>query len=79
MSNFQMPIQLMRMLKGGNPQQIAMNLLQQNSNGNPMLENLLNLANDGNNAAVEQVCRNILTSKGYNPDELMKSIQDQFG
>lgn len=79
MNNFQMPTQLLQMLKNGNPQQIAMNLLQQNAKGNPMLENLMNLANKGDNAAVEEICKNVIRSKGYNPDELMNNFKNQFG
>lgn len=79
MNNFQMPAQLIQMLKGGDPKQIAMNMLQKNAKGNPMLENLMNLANNGDNAAIEQICRNALRSKGYDPDELMKNFQSKIG
>lgn len=75
----QMPMQLIRMLKSGDPQQIAMNMLQQNAKGNPMLENIVDLANNGDSVGVEQVCRNIIKSKGYDPDELMNNIKNQFG
>lgn len=78
MNNFQMPAQLIQMLKGGDPKQIAMNMLQKNAKGNPMLENLMNLANNGDNAAIEQVCRNVIRSKGMDPDELMKNFQSQW-
>lgn len=78
MNNFQIPPQLMQMLKGGNPQQIAMGFLQQNTKGNPMMENLFSLANKGDGEAVEKICRNIIKSKGYDPDELMKNFQSQF-
>lgn len=73
-----LPPQFLQMIRGGNPQQIAMDFLQQNSAGNPMLQNILDLANKGDGAAVEQVCRNVLKSKGYDPDELMKSFQSQW-
>lgn len=78
MNNFNLPPQLLQMLKGGNPQSVAMNMLQQNAN-NPMMQNLLNLANQGNGAGVETICRNILKSKGYDPDELMKEFQNKIG
>lgn len=78
MSNFNIPPQIMQMLKSGNPQQIAMNFLQQNSPGNPMLENILNLANNGDMAGVETVCKNVIRSKGLDPDELMKNFQSQW-
>lgn len=76
MNNF--PVQLIQMLKGGNPQQVAMNFLQQNSKGNPMLENLMGMMNNGDSAGIEKVCRNVIKSKGYDPDELMKNFQSQW-
>lgn len=73
------PLQLIQMLKNsGNPQQMAMNILQQNSNGNPMMENLISMANKGDGAGVEQLCKNLIRSRGMNPDELMKNFQSQF-
>lgn len=71
-------IQLIQMVKNGNPQQIAMNLLQQNAKGNPMFENLINLTNNGDMAAVEQICKNIIRSKGMDPDKMMEQFQSQF-
>lgn len=71
-------MQLVQMIKCGNPKQIAMNLLQQNAKGNPMFENLISLSNNGDNAAIEQICKNIIRSKGMNPDELMEQFQSQF-
>lgn len=79
MNNMQFPTQLIQMLKGGNPQAIAMNLLQQNCKGNPMMENIMNLANQGDGAAVTEVCKNIIRSKGMDPDELMNNFKNQFG
>lgn len=78
MNNFNIPPQLMQMLKGGNPQQVVMSLLQQNSKGNPMFENIVNLANNGDCAAVEEICKNAIRSKGLDPDEMMKKFQSQF-
>lgn len=79
MNNMQFPTQLIQMIKGGNPQQIAMNLLQQNAKGNPILENIMTFANKGDDAAVEEICKNVIRSKGMDPDELMKNFQSQFG
>lgn len=79
MNNINLPPQLVQMLKGGgNPQDFVMNFLKGNSNGNPMFENIINLANKGDGTAVEQICRNVLKSKGYDPDELMRNFQNQL-
>lgn len=79
MNNFNMSPQLLQAIKGGNPQQVAMNLLSSKANGNPILENLLELANKGDGASVEKICKNMIKSKGYDPDELMKDFKNQFG
>ena len=43
------PMQIIQMLKnGGNPQQIVIDMLEQNSQDNPVLNNLLSLAKEGN-------------------------------
>lgn len=79
MNNFQIPPQILNMIKGGgNPQQIAMSMLSNKAKGNPMLENLLNMVNNGNEEGITTICKNILKSKGYDPDELMKNIQNQL-
>jgi len=44
------PIQLINMIKNGqNPQQLMMNILEQN---NPILKNAMNLAQNGNTSAL---------------------------
>ena len=78
MSNFHIPPQILNMLKCGNPKQIAINMLQQNSNNNPMFENLMNAVNNDNESEITTICKNILRSKGYNPDELMNDFQNQI-
>lgn len=47
------PVQLIQMIKSGqNPQQLIMNIFQQNSNNNPILQNAMNLAQNGNASAL---------------------------
>lgn len=71
------PIQLIQMLKGGDPRQIAMNMLGQNSN--PMAKNALDMINNGDINGLENICRNICKSRNIDIDELMKNIKNQFG
>ena len=66
--------QMINMLKSGNPQQIAMNLLQQKMGGNPILENVFKLANSGNMKGVEDIARNLYKSRGANIDEAYNQI-----
>ena len=73
-----MNMQLLQILKSGNPQQIAMQMLQQNAGDNPVLNNVLQMAQGGNMSGVEQIARNLCKSRGVNPDEMMKQLQQQF-
>ena len=61
------PIQLINMIrKGQNPQQLMMNILGQNNN--PILENAMNLAQNGNTSALEMIARNLAQQKGLDFD-----------
>lgn len=73
-----LPPQFLQMIRGGNPQQVVMNLLQQNAQVNPMFGNIMELANKGDGDGVTEICKNIIRSKGYDPDELMQNFQSQF-
>lgn len=60
------PIQLINMIKNGqNPQQLMMNILGQN---NPILENAMNLAQNGNTSALEMIARNLAQQRGLDFD-----------
>ncbi len=62
------PIQLINMLKNGqNPQQLMMNILKQNNN-NPILENAMNLAQNGNTSALQMIARNLAQQRGLDFD-----------
>lgn len=78
MNKFNFPPQFMQMMKGGNPQKVAMDLLQKNANGNPLMENALDMAQGNNYAGIERLARNICKSRGIDPDELLKNVQGQF-
>ena len=61
------PIQLINMIRRGqNPQQLMMNILEQNNN--PILENAMNLAQNGNTSALEMIARNLAQQKGLDFD-----------
>lgn len=78
MNSFQFPTQLLQMLKSGNPQQVVMQFLQQNSGNNPMIQNVIDMANNGNQAGIEQVARNLCKSRGIDPDQLMNQLQQKM-
>lgn len=75
------PMQLIQMIRSGgiNPQQLAMNLLQQNMGNTPMGENLLKLAKNGQTADIEQVVRNLAQQKGIDFDKEFASFKQMLG
>lgn len=74
------PMQLMQMIRGGmNPQQLAMNLIQQNIGNTPMGQNLLNLAKNGKTADIEQVVRNLAQQRGIDFDKEFASFKQMLG
>lgn len=73
------PIQLIQMLKSGqNPQQLIMNIFQQNVNNNPILQNAVNLAQNGNTTALEMIARNLAQQKGLNFDKEFSNFKQQY-
>lgn len=73
------PMQMLQMIRGGNPQQIAMNLLRQNAGNNPMLKNVLDMAEKGDYKGIEEFGRNICNEKGLNANEVISQIKSQIG
>lgn len=74
------PMQLIQMIRSGtNPQQLAMNLLQQNMGNTPMGQNLLQLAQNGKTADIEQVVRNLAQQQGIDFDKEFASFKQMLG
>ena len=64
------PFQLIQMIKSGqNPQQLVMSILQQQSQKNPILNNAMNLAQNGNQSALENLARNLAEQRGLDFDK----------
>ena len=60
------------------PKQMAMNLLKSRCGNNPMLNNVMQMANSGNMQGVEQVARNLCKEKGINADQKFNEIRSRF-
>lgn len=74
------PMQIMQIIKsGGNPQQMIMNMMKQQSGSNPVMNNALQMMEKGDNAGLENLARNLCSEKGINPDEAFNQIKGQFG
>lgn len=71
--------QLLDLIKGGNnPQQLALAMLQQ-TDGGPLLSNLLTLAQAGNTNEIEKVVRNVAKEKGIDYDKEFNAFKKFFG
>lgn len=69
-------IQTINQLKSiRNPQQMAMNCLQQSAKqGNPMAKNLLNQINSGNVQGAEQILNNFMNTQGINLNDIKEMM-----
>lgn len=60
------PLEMLKMIK--NPKEYVMNNFKQNNN--PMLNNLINMANNNDIQGLENFARNFFNEKGQNYDEI---------
>ena len=81
MNNYNVnPMQLIQMIKNGqNPQQLLMSVLQQRTQGNPLYENLYNLAQQGKTGDIETIVRTIFKEKGLDFDKEFNSFKQMLG
>ena len=75
------PMDLIQMIKSGsNPQQLMMNILEQNmGNNNPMMANLMQLAKNNDTAAIEKFARNLAKESGIDFDKEFGNFRRTFG
>lgn len=73
------PMQLIQLIKGGqNPQQLLMNILQQQGQNNPILNNAVNLAKQGDVSALQMVARNLAAQRGLDFDKEFTNFKNQL-
>jgi hypothetical protein len=74
------PMQLIQMIKSGqNPQQLMLNVLQQRTQNNPLMQNLFQLAQNNNTSAIEEIARNIYSERGLDFDKEFNSFKKTLG
>lgn len=79
-NNMQQFSQIANLVKSGNPQRMALSMLEQNANqGNAVAANLMQLARQGNTREIEQIARNIAKEKGVDFDKEFNSFKQMFG
>lgn len=65
--------------EGQNPQQLMINILEQNMKETPMGENLLRLAREGRTADIETIARNMFQEKGLDFDKEFMAFRKNLG
>lgn len=65
--------------QGGKPQDLVMTMLENRVSGDPVAENLLNLARENNTAEIENIARNIAKEKGVDFDTEFTNFKKNLG
>lgn len=73
------PMQLIQMIKGGkNPQQLILNILQQQGQNNPIISNAVNMAQNGDKSGLQMLARNLAAQRGLDFDKELANLKNQF-
>lgn len=72
------PMMLLNMMRGKNPKDVAINMIKSNMPNNPIINNMVNLANNGDVDGVKNVARNILKDRGMDFDKEFTSFLGNF-
>lgn len=79
-SNGMNPIELFQFLRSSNdPQQFILNIMQEQSKGNPLMQNLLQMAQNNQTQDIESVVRNVMKERGVDFDKEFNSFKQQWG
>lgn len=71
------PMQFMNFLKGvKNPKETVINMIK--SNNNPMVKNLVEMAEKGDNKGIETFARNMFKEQGRDFDSEIKQFMNNF-
>ena len=73
------PMVLIQMIKGGkNPQQLLINILKNQGSNNPILNNAVKMAQNGNASGLEMLARNLTAQRGLDFDKAIRSLENQL-
>ena len=70
---------LQQIREGKNPQELMMSYLENQTKGNPLGENLLALAKNNNQGAIEEIARNISSQRGIDFDKEFPAFKKMLG
>lgn len=68
------PMQLMMMLKSGNPREAALQIIQNNYPNDPQMRNLVMLAERGDTQNLQKIAENMLGAQGKNFSAEMQNL-----
>ena len=72
------PINIFQMMRGG-PQQFLQQIMGNSKiMSNPMMKNVVGMAQNGDTKGIEQMARNLCKEKGLNADEVMNQLKGKF-
>lgn len=73
------PMQLIQMIKSGkNPQQLVLSILQQQGQNNPIINNAINMAQNGNSSGLQMLARNLAAQRGLDFDKEIANLRNQL-
>ncbi len=75
----QNPMQILQFIKAsGNPQKFMLNMLQQQSN-NPIMANLIQMAQANDEKGIENFARNLMKEQGLDFDKEFNTFKKNLG
>ena len=73
-------MQFMQMMRSGNnPQEMIMNMLQQQAGNTPVGQNLLKMAQNKDGKGIEQFARNLCAQRGLDFDKEFTAFKQKLG
>ena len=74
------PMLVIQAIKSGqNPQQLMLNILQNNMSSTPFGANLISLAQQGNSMEIEKIARNVAQQRGIDFDKEFANFVKSLG
>lgn len=75
MNNFN-PVQLMGLLKSNDPHSVVKQVISQNFASDPLMQNLLRMAENGEQQNIQQFAINFFNSQGTTLEKEMQKLQN---
>lgn len=60
------------------PNKMMLNMLKKQMGNNPILQNVMDLAEKGQFNQIEQIARNLCSQKGIDPDTAFQNMKSRF-